>query len=1476
MSQTIPTKRKTPRTLADHPKIPGDFGLTTPEATPDPATDPTTGSSTEHEDKPLIQSRTSTPQSSHSNSTFQPNDLIPDSEHTSDDIIPETEPLISNSKMTTESTHKDPTSVKLCTEKLTAHNFDGWRYDMRNALSYMNLDAYITKSHTDKMKARPDYEDKLKQVTTYIRLHLTRAEATRFVDDLDVYDPKALWDSILAHYAEKSLENSASLMEKLYDMTFIEEEMLQCIENFRTTFKLMIEVSTGPDGFDKRTLDAIWVFFVLRRLPPSYTVFRTLQYSSWKRIHNEIVMTKFLSDLETELRRKLEAQSQSISSAAALAVYPSNQRNSNPKSTAPNQGSSNFNNPNRGSNRRPTCQNGVHNPATTHSEENCHQAHPEKALAYHQAAIDRMKANSSNRALLSVNSGISDAIVLDSGASGHYLKHREYFTSFSPTSLSVYGANGAAIPILGVGSAVIHASTGPIHISEAYFAPALSNSLIPLSFYIRLGYSINPTKNGNGFECQRNNQILCVGSTTDHVLLVQMNPLKALTVTPNYTPSGLLLHQALGHPSLPYLKKAFPDIRLEPFECPTCDVSKMHRTPFPSSFPVATRLLECIHMDLCGPITPISRGGNRYFLKIIDGYSKFRFIFPMRCKSTTFETFANFLHQAENSTGCKLVSVVSDNGGEFVNNRFKDFYSQHGVQHLTSAPYTPQQNPFAERGNRTTIEKARALLATSGLPLSWWGEAVTTSVYLENRSPDSSIKFASPYELWHGSPPDLSRLVPFGCRAVAYVEKHTRHSKFSPSGVEAIFLGYDEHHHSYKLWVPSTSKILITHHVKFSPMCFPSLTPSTAISSSEPTLFDFDLEEPIIIDSTTAPPADRFEEVPPDSLASLPAVPEASEPPPTTIQEHIPSSPSVQIPAPPPKGYAYVPDYGTAPKDINSSIDPANIIEGGRRPRAQVIRRHQANLIVGEPASLRDPKTYGEILGRLDEEHWLMAVEVEINNINRHEVWVVAPLTPGAKPLDTVWVFKRKFDADGDLLKYKARLCVRGFRQIEGTDYGATFAPTGRPATLRLVLGIGAIMDFEIHQMDVKCAFLNGVPDEDLFIKVPDGVGIELPPGHGLKLQKSLYGLKQSPRCWYRALKDFFVSINFKPATVDPCLFIHQDPNTFCCVYIHVDDLVIIGPQVQFFKDKIKARFEMEDLGECNWVLGMRVTRNREARTLTLSQDRYVREILEEFGMAECRSITSPLPTNAPTCPIDPLPPSTDFNFRRGVGLLSYLVQCTRPDLAFTCSYLSQFLNKPSKTHQNHFLHALRYLQHTKSHGITLGAVDNKPSQLVAYSDASHGSATQAHSFAGSALLHNGLVGWRCAKMDNDAPSLSTTESEYRACSETGQDIIWFQQLLDCLRPFLDLPENQVTLYCDNQGALALLKDTVYQHRTRHINIRYHWLRHHIEDSTTFTLTYIPTDKNVADFLTKPLSPIKTRAALENVSLSACEFTSNE
>ncbi|PLW10334.1 hypothetical protein PCASD_21665 [Puccinia coronata f. sp. avenae] len=1333
----------------------------------------------------------------------------------------------------------NPNSLRLCTNKLNETNFSAWRYDMRNALGYYNLDGVI-KEHTPALKSRSDYKDKLKQVTTYIRLHLGREDSTCFVDNLDVYNPKALWDSILEYHAAKTVENSANIMEKLHDIVFVKGDMQKSINSFRQTFHLMIEVSASK--FDKKTLEAVLVFFILKRLPPSFNMFRTLQFSTFKSYSNTITMTKFLMELETELRRQQESQAQLTAVASALAVQraPPNPIQSNPLERK----------------RRPFCTNGTHNPECTgHTLSECHQLNPAKAAAFAQRLLDKANAALAKKALLSVNAGVADAIVLDSGASAHYLKSRDYFTTFLPIKSLVFGANGAVIPILGTGSAVIQASTGPIVISEAFYAPGLTNYLIPLTFYTRRGYSVAPIHNGLGFKCRSPDHLLCVGSTTEHILLIELTGPRALTVR-NNSQTSLDLHRALGHPSLAYLKKAFPDSNISEVSCSVCDVSKMHRQPFSGHFPSATKPLEIIHMDLCGPMTPASRGGNLYFLKIIDGYSKYRFIYPLRLKSDTFRAFSNFLSKAEKASGHQLISVVSDNGGEFVNKHFQSLFSSRGIQHITSAPYTPQQNPIAERGNRTTIVKTRAMLATAGMPLFWWGEAITTAVYLENRSPDSSINFKSPYELWKGSPPDLTHLVPFGCRAVAYVEKANRNSKFSASGVEAIFLGYDGNHHSYKLWVPSTRKIKVSHHVKFFPSVFPLLS-LTSPNSFDPTaLFDFtEHDNPLPFHPESS--SNQVVELGEEAVTPCPQTPEGPSSPLQPESEKSPSVPSItpipensvapDHPAPSGRGFTYVPHFDKAPLDINSNIDASNIIEGPRRRQALVIHRHQANLIVGEPTSLKDPRTFGDVLGRLDEAHWLMAVEVELNNIRRHEVWVVAPLTPGAKLLDTTWVFKRKFDADGELLKYKARLCVRGFGQVEGIDYDATFAPTGRLTTLRLILGLAALHDYDIQQMDVKCAFLNGIPDEDLFIKVPNGVGVELPAGHGLKLLKSLYGLKQSPRCWYRSLKKFFLSINFLPAEMDPCLFIHQDPTRVCCVYIHVDDLVIVGPDVLFLKTAIKSRFEMDDLGNCQWVLGMRVTRDRTNCTLTLSQDRHCREILDEYGMLDCQSITSPLPTNATTCPIDPAPISKGFNYRRGVGLLNYLVQCTRPDLAFTCSYLSQFLNKPSKTHQNHFLHFLRYLQHTKNFGITLGAVSTSPSTLVAYSDASYATSTEAYSFAGSAILHNGLIGWR-------------------------QDIVWTQQLLDSLRPYIDLPPTSVTLHCDNQGALALLKDTLYQHRTRHINVRYHWLRHHIELSETFYLAYVPTDRNVADFLTKPLTPIKNRQALDHICLKACDF----
>ena len=226
----------------------------------------------------------------------------------------------------------------------------------------------------------------------------------------------------------------------------------------------------------------------------------------------------------------------------------------------------------------------MHNPETNHAPENCYQLNPNKGMAYHQAALDRLKAaagvNPSSG--LSVGQGISDSIVLDSGASAHYLKHREYFTGLTTSRSAVFAANRSSIPIIGHGPAVVHTASGPLNISRAYFAPDLSNSLIPLTFYLQKGFSLQPTHGGSRFECCSSQGVLFTGSTTSNVLLIDLNPLRALSIN---TPSALDLHRALGHPSINYLKKAFPDVTINSIDCSVCDLSKMHRVPFSGSFP---------------------------------------------------------------------------------------------------------------------------------------------------------------------------------------------------------------------------------------------------------------------------------------------------------------------------------------------------------------------------------------------------------------------------------------------------------------------------------------------------------------------------------------------------------------------------------------------------------------------------------------------------------------------------------------------------------------------------------------------------------------------------------------------------------------------------------------------------------------------------------------------------------------------------
>lgn len=841
----------------------------------------------------------------------------------------------------------------------------------------------------------------------------------------------------------------------------------------------------------------------------------------------------------------------------------------------------------------------------------------------------------------------------------------------------------------------------------------------------------------------------------------------------------------------------------------------------------------------------------------------------------------------EKQTSKRIKSMVNDNGGEYTSSQFTSFVKDHGIKMLLTAPYTPQQNPVAEIGNRTTTEKARDLLKQAGLPNTFWAEAVATSVYLENITPVASRNFLTPHELWYGQPPSYDHLRVFGCLAYVHVGRDRRQGKFSDTAKRGIFVGYQEGHHNYRVWLLDEKRIVYSHDVVFNEACFPLKGSHVPFLDSNED--DYPVDDPNLVSELTPP--ENITQSSSESLShstldeamdSLNVVEPSSVTPGSLVPLGIVKgdqledssnfneldSSSLQGPrvdrAPDPLLFNSTPLASSIPvarHDISSSIDTANILPSRSRRRA-----FAAATVLPDNSHLADPATYSQALSRPDSDEWIASMNKELNALEAMNVWEEVTLPPGEHALGTTWVYKRKTGPSGELLKYKSRLCAQGFSQIKGVDYSETYVPTGRLSTLRTALGISATEDLEIVQMDAVGAFLNGIPDEVLYIKIPKGYVCK---GSGdnlvLCLNKSLYRLKQSPRCWYRQLSNFFTSINFRPSKADPCFFLSKDTSWKCGVFIHVDDLCIMGLNTDKLKLLISQRFVMEDIGPCTFFLGMRIVRNRKEKTITLYQDKYIKSILSERGMEDCRPSSTPMIPNSHLLPaseseIAEFKNSGD-NYQRAVGQLNYLVLCTRPDLAFVASQLAQFLDKPGPQHWAAFKRVLRYLKHTTDMGLQLGGA---PVTLSIYCDSDHaGCPFSRRSVTGyCAFIAGGCVSWRARKQPTVATS--TTEAEYRAAYEAAQEVIWLRQFLMDMNYDVSKP---ITLLCDNQGALALSKNPLYQSRSKHFDILYHWIREKVNDDS-IAPTYIVTSLMLADFLTKAVHLPKHNFCCKGLGLS--------
>ena len=252
---------------------------------------------------------------------------------------------------------------------------------------------------------------------------------------------------------------------------------------------------------------------------------------------------------------------------------------------------------------------------------------------------------------------------------------------------------------------------------------------------------------------------------------------------------------------------------------------------------------------------------------------------------------------------------------------------------------------------------------------------------------------------------------------------------------------------------------------------------------------------------------------------------------------------------------------------------------------------------------------------------WYDAMKDEMNSMAQNKVWDLVELPDGYKPIGCKWVYKTKKDSSGNIERYKARLVAKGFTQREGIDYTETFSPVSKKDSLRVILAIVAHFDFELHQMDVKTTYLNGDLEEQVYMKQPEGFSTKDSEHLVCKLKKSIYGLKQASRQWYLKFHEVISTFGFVENIMDQCIYQKISGSKVCFLVLYVDDVLLATNDLGLLrevKQYLSKNFDMKDMGEASYVIGIKITRDRQRCIFGLSQEAYINKVLERFRMKDC------------------------------------------------------------------------------------------------------------------------------------------------------------------------------------------------------------------------------------------------------------------
>jgi Reverse transcriptase (RNA-dependent DNA polymerase)/gag-polypeptide of LTR copia-type/Integrase core domain/GAG-pre-integrase domain/Domain of unknown function (DUF4219) len=1066
----------------------------------------------------------------------------------------------------------------------------------------------------------------------------------------------------------------------------------------------------------------------------------------------------------------------------------------------------------------------------------------------------------------------------DSGASDHFSPHKELFSTFSKLDepVSIETAEGAAI---GTGTGTIALTVlgkddieTELQLNNVIYAPNMSSNLFSLMAAYDKGYEIRITP-GYGLRIFHGEALVATTvrvegglfrlKTTTDTFAMAAQTSEAI----NHELDIDIWHRRMGHLGEDYVRKLarmVDGIRIKPRTtvgvCEPCLEGKQTRQPSRRPATRASEPLELIHSDLCGPIDPTSYGGTNYYLLFTDDFTRMTHIYPLKRKSSAavLEKFREYKPEVEKQTGKEIKRLRTDGGGEY-----EKWMGAHlkgsGIIHETTAPYSPDQNGVAERANRTIMERVKAIIAEAKLDKRLWMEIAETVVYLKNRSPTSAVA-TTPYELWHGVKPNLSHLRIIGSTAYVHIPKEKR-IKLDTHSHKGILVGYGGTN-QYKVWDLTRKDVVVSRDVVFIEGKPISQTP--AILEEAPR---------IIHDSITVLPGPPPEIEEPQQMPTPPASehPDSEDPEeepeelvdPQILMQESRTTDKLQGPAIGPATGGTTSTQRASARSNKGILTSTKFADENfdKAPRVRMAKLAR-NI---DPNDEDEPRTVQEAINHPTRgKQWEKAIRDEYNSLIKNHTWDLVRRPPRRMIVTNKFAFKHKKNEIARIVRLKARLVARGFSQIYGIDYLDTYAPVVKLASIRILLAIAAIYGLEIHQMDVVTAFLAGDLEEEIFMEQPEGFEIGSKEDDLVcRLRKSIYGLKQAPRVWNQRIRRFLKSIGFDQTYSDPCVYINSDTDVIIAMW--VDDLIIFGKDMASINDlkaQLNEEYEMKDLGELNYFLGIQVHRDKERKIIHINQPGYIRTILERYDMQNSKPANIPLSSGARLIKAiitDTLVDQKEY--QSIVGSLMYAMLATRPDLAQLIQQISQFSQKPTKTHEKAAKQGLRYLNGTIDEGITYNG--NLGIRLQCWSDANWGGEEGRESVSGFVFtMAGGTVTYSSKKQGSVA--LSSTESEYMAILHALKEQIW---LLRFLKEIGYDISNQNVIYCDNQSAIALAHNPEHHARTKHIDIQYHFVRNCVEDGIT-RLEYCPTEDMVADGLTKALGPERHRKLMRMMGMS--------